>query len=355
LRIAIIGAGAVGSVLGSLLWRAGEDVTLVGRAAHVAAIRAEGLNVAGSAGGFNATPHAEERLSTAPDLALLTVKTQDVVPALRENAEQLRGAPILVLQNGLRAEQLAATVVPAEQLVSGVVSLHAQYLVPGHVVLMQSQGLLIGRADGRVDETVERFGRLLARVMPTAVSTNIIGARWTKLIVNLNNVLPALCDLSFRQVYARRFLRRLAVGLMREGIAVADRAGVRLEPLPGTSLPLVRLVVYLPAMLAGVLAARSAARLESHWPVKGPAWQSVARARATEIDYLNGEIVRLGARLRVPTPLNEVIVALEQRRTEERRHFTAHEVELAFAKSPLPAAARRLLRPRTRRPSADAI
>lgn len=70
MRIAVIGAGAVGSVLGSLLWRAGEDVVLVGRAAHVAAIRAAGLNVEGVLGGFNATPHAEERLSEKPELVL---------------------------------------------------------------------------------------------------------------------------------------------------------------------------------------------------------------------------------------------------------------------------------------------
>jgi len=344
MRIAIIGAGAVGSVLGSLLWRAGEDVVLVGRAAHVAAIRAAGLNVAGVLGGFNATPHAEERLSAPPDLALLTVKTQDVVTALRENAAMLQSVPILVLQNGLRAEELAASVVPPEQLVSAVASLHAQYLLPGHVVLMQSEGLLIGRASGQVDEVVERVRRLLDKVVPTSITSNIVGARWSKLIVNLNNVLPALCNLSFRQVYANDFLRRLAVGLMREGIAVADRAGVRLESLPGTSLPLVRLVAYLPAMLAGVVAARSAARLETHWPLKGSTWQSVARARPTEIDYLNGEIVRLGKDLHVPTPLNEVVVALEQRRADDRRYFSAREVEQAFERSQLPEATRRVLR-----------
>ena len=331
MRIAIIGAGAVGSVLGSLLWRAGEDVVLVGRSAHVAAIRAAGLSVAGVLGAFNATPHAEERLSAPPALALLTVKTHDVVSALRENAAMLQGVPILVLQNGLRAEELAATVVPAAQLVSGVVALHAQYLVPGHVVLMQSEGLLIGRPNGEVDAVIERFRDLLAKAVPTGVTSNIVGARWSKLIVNLNNVLPALCNLSFAQVYANVGLRRLAVGLMREGIAVASRAGVRLEPLPGTALPLIRLVAYLPAMLAGVVAARAAARLETHWPLKGSTWQSVVRARPTEIEYLNGEIVQLGRQLGVATPLNEIVVALEQRRAAQGRFLTAHEIERAVA------------------------
>ena len=332
MRIAVIGAGAVGSVLGSLLWRAGEDVVLVGRAAHVAAIRAAGLNVAGVYGGFNATPHAEERLSARPELALLTVKTQDVVAALGENEAMLGGVPIVVLQNGLRAEELAASVVPSGQLVSGVIALHAQYLMPGHVVLMQSEGVLIGRLDGRNDAVVARCRAVLDKAVPTSVTGNIVGARWTKLIVNLNNVLPALCNLSFTQVYRHRFLRRLAVGLMREGIVVADRAGVRLEPLPGTALPLVRLIAYLPAMLAGVVAARRAARLETHWPLKGSTWQSVERGRPTEIEFLNGEIVRIGRELRVPTPLNENVVPLVQRVAQERRYLTAREIESAMTR-----------------------
>jgi 2-dehydropantoate 2-reductase len=330
MRIAIIGAGAVGSALGSLLWRAGEDVVLVGRAAHVAAIRLAGLNVEGVHGGFNAAIPAEERLSARPELALLTVKTQDVVTALRENAAMLDGVPIVVLQNGLRGEELAATVVPAAQLVSGVVSLHAQYLVPGHVVLMQSEGLLIGRPDGMNDAVVGRIREVLAKAVPTSVTANIRGARWTKLIVNLNNVLPALCDASFRQVYRDRFLRRLAVGLMREGIAVAARAGIRLESLPGTPVPLVRLVAILPAALAGAVAARRAAKLEAHWTVKGSTWQSIARARPTEIDYLNGEIVRAGAALGVPTPLNERVVALVERVAAERRYLSTREIEAAI-------------------------
>jgi 2-dehydropantoate 2-reductase len=330
MRIAVIGAGAVGSALGSLLWRAGEEVVLVGRAAHVAAIRASGLSVEGVLGGFNATPHAEERLSATPELALLTVKTQDIVAALRANRAMLRDVPIVVLQNGLRGEELAATVVPQAQLVGGVVVLHAQFLVAGHVVLMQSEGLLIGRLSGENDALVERVRAVLDKAVPTAITANIRGARWTKLIVNLNNVLPALCDASFKQVYQDRFLRRLAVGLMREGLAVAQRSGIRLESLPGTSVPLVKLAAYLPDALAGAVAARKAAGIETRWPLKGSTWQSVARAKPTEIEYLNGEIVRLGRELGVATPLNEFVVALMQRVAGERRHLDAREIEQAF-------------------------
>jgi 2-dehydropantoate 2-reductase len=262
-RVAVIGAGAVGSALGSLLWRAGEDVVLVGRAAHVAAIRAAGLSVEGVLGGFRATPHAEEQLSAKPDLALLTVKTADIVAALRHNAACLEGVPVVVLQNGLRGEALAASVLPAAQLVSAVVALHAEYRIPGRVALLHADELLVGRLDGKNDDLVERVRALLDKALPTSISANIRGARWAKLIARLGEVLPD------RDPYARS----LAAGLKREGTAVAERAGVRLEPIPG-----------------------------------GPG----RRRKRIDADELNGEVVRAGARLRVPTPLNERVLAIAQ-------------------------------------------
>jgi 2-dehydropantoate 2-reductase len=105
---------------------------------------------------------------------------------------------------------------------------------------------------------------------------------------------------------------------------------VRLEPLPGTSL---RLVAYLLAMLAGVVAARAAARLETYWPLKGSTWQSVERGRRTEVEFLNGEIVRIGKELGVPTPLNQRVVLLVHRAATERRFLTVHEVEQAYART----------------------
>lgn len=306
-------------------------MVLVGRAAHVAAIRAAGLSVEGVLGGFNARPHAEERLSARPDLALLAVKTQDVEAALRENATFLADVPVVVLTNGLRGEELAARVVPQGQLVSAIVALQAEYLSPGHVLLMQAEGLLIGRPEGnsRNDALVEQARAALDEAVPTSVSANMRGARWTKLIVNLNNVLPALCDASFKQVYENTFLRGLAIGLMREGLAVAKRAGIRLESIPGTSLSLVRLIAMLPRALAGAAGARKAARLETQWPLRGSTWQSVARGRPTEIEYLNGEIVRTGRELGVPTPLNELAMRLLRKVVAEGRHLTAREIEEA--------------------------
>lgn len=116
MKIAIIGAGAVGSTLGALLARRGQDVTLIGRPAHVAAIRSDGLRVEGHPGEFTVQVNAAETLDFQPDLALLTVKTQDVTTAVQDNLACLTDVPLVTLQNGVRSDALVAALLPSHQI-----------------------------------------------------------------------------------------------------------------------------------------------------------------------------------------------------------------------------------------------
>ncbi len=109
MRIAIIGAGAIGSALGALLARSGQDVTLIGRPAHVAAIHRDGLQVDGYLGEFMVQVQAAECLDFRPDLTLLTVKTQDVIAAVQDNLPYLTDGPLVTLQNGVRSDELVAS------------------------------------------------------------------------------------------------------------------------------------------------------------------------------------------------------------------------------------------------------
>ncbi len=135
-RIAVIGAGAVGSALGALLHRAGQKVVLICRPAHVAAIRQDGLRVDGDTGNFIAPVEATETLDFRPDLALLTVKTQDVVAAVKANQAFLNDVPVVTFQNGVHSDELVASLLPREQILSAVVLMHATYLLPGKVTVV---------------------------------------------------------------------------------------------------------------------------------------------------------------------------------------------------------------------------
>ncbi len=309
-RIAVIGAGAVGSALGGLLHRAGQNVVLIARPAHVEAIRQGGLHVDGDTGNFIAPVEAAETLNFRPDLALLTVKTQDVVAAVKANQAFLNDVPVVTFQNGIRSDELVASILPREQILSAVVLMHVTYLLPGKVTVVYRGKLMLGRPFGLRDSQLEDIARILNQVVPTLITENVQGAHWLKLIVNLNNALPAITNFTMSEVYRDAFLRSLAVGLMREGLRVIDRAKIRLESLPEVSVGLTRLLNWMPSGIAGRIAAAKVRQLTTVWPLWGSTLQSIQRGRPTEIDYLNGEVVELGKGCGEVLPLNSRIVEL---------------------------------------------
>ncbi len=331
-RIAVIGAGAVGSALGALLHRAGQKVVLVARPAHVAAICQNGLQVDGDMGNFIASVEAAETLNFRPDLTLLTVKAQDVVAAVKANQAFLTDVPVVTFQNGIRSDDLVASILPREQILSAVVLTHVTYLIPGKVTVVYRGKLILGRPFGERDSKLEDVARTLNQAVPTRVTHNIQGAHWLKLVVNLNNALPAITNQTMNQVYANASLRDLAVGLMREGLRVIDRANIRLESLPQVSVALTRLVNWMPSGIAGRIAAAKVRQLTTEWPLWGSTLQSIQRGRPTEIDYLNGEIVELGKRYGEATPLNAKVVELVHQVERTGQFLSGEQIAQAFTR-----------------------
>jgi 2-dehydropantoate 2-reductase len=330
IRIAVIGAGAIGSALGALLHRAGQNVVLIARPAHVAAIRQNGLHVNGDMGNFIASIEAAETLNFRPDLTLLTVKTQDVVAAVKAYQAVLSDVPVVTFQNGVRSDQLVASILPRDQILSAVVLTHVTHLLPGKVTVVYRGKLILGRPFGERDGKLDEVARILNQAVPTQVTNNIQGAHWLKLIVNLNNALPAITNQTMNQVYANASLRNLAVGLMREGLRIIDRANIRLESLPQVSVALTRLVNWMPSGIAGRIAAAKVRQLTTEWPLWGSTLQSIQRGRPTEIDYLNGEIAELGKRFGEATPLNAKIVEWVHQVERTGQFLSAEEIAQAF-------------------------
>jgi 2-dehydropantoate 2-reductase len=329
-NIAILGAGAIGGTLGALLSRRGYLVTLIGRPEQVDAIQRQGLQVEGAFGSFTAHVATAEALDFQPEIAFLTVKTQDVAAAVQANRQYLANALVVTFQNGLRSDDLVAELIPAAQIVSSVVIMSASYLTPGRVSVLYPGALVVGRPSGPPDRSVETVAAILRQAVPTRVSSNLRGAHWLKLLINLNNALPALTNLSLSQVYADPYLRRLAVALMREGLRTAQKAGVCLESLPETPALLIRLLGRLPAGLAGRMLALSVRRVERLGPFYGSTHQSLQRGRATEIDYLNGEVARLGEQLKLATPYNAGVVRLVHQVEQSGEFMTVDALRAAL-------------------------
>lgn len=327
MRVAIVGAGAVGCLLAARLSRRGHQVRLVGRRDQVEAVNRAGLALCDQRG---VTTHYElpaaETLTERPDLILLAVKTQDVAQACRETLPLARGVPVVAMQNGIQADHLAAEVLGREVVVGAVVMCAATYLQPGQVAVQFSGWLIVGEPFGRMGRRTQAIARVLGDAVPTYTTRHLGRVRWSKLISNLNNALCAATGLPLTEIAGAPAGRRLPLRLMKEGYQVARAAGLHLDHglyglTPGALRrdPNAALIALLQASMTvalatlpepaavGLLSAASRSRL-NRIAVRGSTWQSIVRGRPSEIDYLNGEIVHLGQRLGVPTPYNTHIL-----------------------------------------------
>ncbi len=133
---------------------------------------------------------AAEALDFQPEIALLTMKTQDLTTAVQANRQLLAKALVVTFQNGLRSDELVVGLLPSAQIVSSVVIMGASYLSSGTVSVLYPGALVVGRPFAPPDPAVERVAAILRQAVPTQVSSNLRGAHWLKLIINLNNALP---------------------------------------------------------------------------------------------------------------------------------------------------------------------
>jgi 2-dehydropantoate 2-reductase len=331
-RVAVIGAGAVGSVIGGLLAGAHQDVTLIGRRPHVDAVNRDGLRIDGALGMMQVRVGAAERLDFRPDLALLTAKTQGVAATARAVAPYVAGVPVVTMQNGVRSDELVADVLGKDDVLSCVVLFGATFLEPGSVTYSPPGTLVLGAPFGPIQERTRTVAAVLDKAVPTHLTANIAGAHWTKLVINENNALPAVTGLSIQDVNRQPALRRLSVLMMREAVATIAAAGIELVSLPGVPATALRALLRLPLPAASRLLGLLSRSLGTT-PALGSTLQSLRRGEKTEIDYLNGEVVALGERTGTPTPYNAAVVELVHEVEATGVFLTTEEVTAAVRRT----------------------
>lgn len=306
-KIAVIGAGAVGSLVGGLLSKAGEDVILIGRKAHVDAINRNGLLINGELGDIKVRIKAKEKLDFIPDLVLLAVKTQDVASALSESADFIKGIPIVTMQNGVKSDEITAGIAGRENIISCVVFFGSTYLEPGKITYSPKGSLAIGEAFGTNGNRIKKIKELLNKALPTFIVKDIQAVHWSKLIVNLINCLPAVTGLSYRKIAENKELLKLLTLLIKEGFFVLHCSGIKISSIPGVPVSLFKALFKLPFFITNILVKAMFSGM-GNFEVIGSTLQSIRRGKTTEIDYLNGEIVNLGKNHNIPAPYNKAIL-----------------------------------------------
>lgn len=297
LQVAVLGAGAVGCFYGGMLARAGHHVTLIGRPQHVQVFETQGLRMQTLAFDETVTVQASTEASAVAgaDLVLFAVKSPDTATAGASMREHLKpGALVLCLQNGVdNAERLRA-VLPGTDVAAAVVYVATEMAGPGHL-RHHGRGELVIEPSPTSEQVAQA---LIEAGVPTEVSDNVRGALWAKLIVNCAyNALSALGRIAYGELVQQPGVTDVMRDVVAECRAVAAADGV--------SLP------------ADVDAAvrRIAETMPSQYSSTA---QDLMRGKPSEIDHLNGHVVRRGDALGVPTPANRVLwVAVKMVDTKE--------------------------------------
>ncbi|MCD7101004.1 ketopantoate reductase family protein [Pseudoclavibacter sp. 13-3] len=308
-RIAVIGCGSIGGAMAASLDRAGCQVTVTARGDHLAAMQRDGLRMTGAFGDHVAHVHAVPALDAAPDLAILTTKAQDAAAALADNAEWLRGVPLLVVQNGVEGPTTAHQAIAGASVLSGTSSIGANVPQPGLVDVTTPGPTVVCPGPGSDLDDARRVAALLQPALPARAVENTDGVLWTKLVVNQVNALPAITGLSIQQTVADDRLRRVLTASMREAVHVAHASGIRFGSAQGLDDSMLTVLAEVPSVTAEFIPLLLAKRM-GDVPNTGSTLQSVVSGRPTEIDHLHGAVVRAAEQIGTRAPLNAVLVRL---------------------------------------------
>ncbi|MBX9471020.1 ketopantoate reductase family protein [Microcella sp.] len=330
MRMAVIGAGAVGGLVAALAARAGHEVLVTARGEHAEAIASAGLHVDGGWGEWVAAVELVESIpNRALDLLVLATKAHDSATAL-EGWGPHDGTPVLVLQNGLGGEDAVRDALPHSPVAIGLALFAVSLTAPGHVTVTGPNGLTFG-GDAAAVAVAEP---LLREVLPAEIvlAENIRGAQWTKLLINQVNALPAITGLSVQQTIAHPGLRDVLARAMVETVRVGTAAGARWGRIGAVDADAVAAVRAGGTPAAEHLAQHLAAGMGD---VPNPAsmLQSIRRGRTTEVEAINGAVVALGTQHGVRTRVNAALVALVHAVERSGEHLAP--AELAASIPPL--------------------
>src|ERR1700737_1057279 len=327
--VAVYGAGAIGSLVGARLHDAGANVRLIGRQAHVDAIRTNGLLVKGPGESHIVHVPATTTLGGAADIILLTVKSQDVQDACLVIAQKNSDATVVTMQNGVRSDREAADILGRGRIVGCVLNISATYLEPGVVEQNTREFFQVGAPFPEAAARVDAVVALLSPALRVEFVPDIARARWTKLMANLNNAIMAITGWPIGKALRHPGLARLSIATIREGVRTAQLGGFGLDQ--SRRARTFRLMSTLPMPLSYLTFRK---RLAGNFPpdsTYGPSTlQSLKRHSSSELDSLNGEMVTLGERIGHPTPYNRGLLESGRQVFATHQHLTPEELLKTF-------------------------
>lgn len=330
MRIAIYGAGSLGTILGAYLTKASIDTELINRnKAHVEAMRKNGAKVVGKKN-FTIPVKAltPDQMEGTYDIIFLMTKQLDnhnVVEGLRPFLGT--DGIICTCQNGL-PEPGIAEIIGMDRTYGCAIAWGATLLSPGVSELTSDEiSFSIGGFNGRDDKNLVKISSVLSKMGTCVTEDNFLGARWSKLLINAAfSGLSTVTGCTFGEVAVNKKSRRVCQAVIKECIDVSKKAGYTLEPVQGKDIA--KLFDYSNPVKKMISFALIPLAMKKHAALKASMLQDIEKGKPTEIDFINGIVCGYGRKTGVPTPANDMVVEIVKEISAGRRKPSMDNIAL---------------------------
>lgn len=313
MRIAVMGAGSLGTILGAFVAKNGGDIVLVdANKEHVDTLNRHGATVTGNLDLFTpvkaVTP---DQMTGIYDLVIYTVKQTFNDVALKQLLPHLGpDSTVCTLQNGVPEEAVAEAVGP-DRTVGGTVGWGATWVKPGVSMFTSNPDKMtyeIGELDGRITERIKKVAAVLNKAGKAEIVTNLQGARWSKLLLNATGSgMSTVIGGTFGDVLDNGKALLCVAHIGNETVRVARARGIKMEPMQGNDIGMLAFdnKQELQQVLAMYLQVFGPHRL-----LKASMLQDLEKGRKCESDAINGTVSSWGKKVGVPTPVNDQVVKI---------------------------------------------
>jgi 2-dehydropantoate 2-reductase len=317
MRVAIYGAGSLGTILGAFISKAGEEIELINRnKAHVEALQTKGAQVVGTVEFCQkVVAYTPEEMSGVYDVLFLMTKQQHNVEVVTKLKEYLAPDGVLVtFQNGLPEMQIAE-ILGAERVLGCTVAWGATLQGPGVCELTSSPDALsfaLGAITPERNKHFDSIKSLLEKMGKVDVEENFVGTRWSKLLINASfSGMSAVLGCTFGEAAKPRASRRIVQALIKECIDVCRVGGIRIEPVQGKDI--VKLLDYKSGLKRAISYFIIPIAIRKHALLKASMLQDIEKGKLTEVDAINGAVSAYGRKVGFPTPMNDKVVEIIHR------------------------------------------
>ena len=314
MRIAIYGAGSLGTILGAYISKAGVEIELINRnKAHIEALQTKGAHITGTVEFTQpVVAYTPDQMNGEYDVIFLMTKQQhnaEVVTMLKEYLAA--DGALVTFQNGLPEVQIAE-ILGEDRVLGCTVAWGATLQEPGVCELTSATDALsfsLGAISPKKNRHFDKIKEVLEHMGTVDVEENFIGTRWSKLLINASfSGMSAVLGCTFGEAAAPRESRKIVQALIKECIDVCAKGGIRIEPVQGKDI--VKLLDYHNPIKKAVAYMIIPIAIRKHAKLKASMLQDIEKGKLTEVDAINGAVCDYGKKVGFPTPANDKVVEI---------------------------------------------